>query len=72
MDQKKVEADVEVTEDRTGDLSLGKPRTGQLSHNCSFELFFLSSNIANVSKFLWALDKWRRSSTVIGFEVFTR
>ena len=26
-DQRKVEADVEVTEDRTGDLSLRKPRT---------------------------------------------
>ena len=31
MDQRKVEADVEVTEDRTGDLSLRKPRTRQ--HN---------------------------------------
>ena len=28
-DQKKVEADDEVTEDRTGDLSLRKPRTSQ-------------------------------------------
>ena len=35
-DQRKVEADVEVTEDRTGDLSLRKPRTSQLSHNCSY------------------------------------
>ena len=34
MDQRKVEADVEVTEDRTGDLSLRKPRTSQLSHDC--------------------------------------
>ena len=34
-DQRKVEADVEVTEDRTGDLSLRKPRTSQLSHECS-------------------------------------
>ena len=33
-DQRKVEADVEVTEDRTGDLSLRKPRTSQLSHAC--------------------------------------
>ena len=33
-DQRKVEADVEVTEDRTGDLSLRKPRTRQLSHDC--------------------------------------
>ena len=33
-DQRKVEADVEVTEDRTGDLSLRKPRTSQLSHDC--------------------------------------
>ena len=32
-DQRKVEADVEVTEDRTGDLSLRKPRTSQLSHD---------------------------------------
>jgi len=31
MDQRKVEADVEVTEDRTRDLSLRKPRTSQLS-----------------------------------------
>ena len=31
-DQRKVEIDVEVTEDRTGDLSLRKPRTSQLSH----------------------------------------
>ena len=34
-DQRKVEADVEVTEDRTGDLSLRKPRTSRLSHDCS-------------------------------------
>ena len=34
-DQRKVEADVEVTEDRTGDLSFRKPRTSQLSHDCS-------------------------------------
>ena len=34
-DQRKVEADVEVTEDRIGDLSLQKPRTSQLSHDCS-------------------------------------
>ena len=33
-DQRKVEADVEVTEDRTGDLSLRKPRTSQLSQDC--------------------------------------
>ena len=31
-DQRKVEIDVEVTEDRTGDLSLRKPRTSQLGH----------------------------------------
>ena len=31
-DLRKVEADVEVIEDRTGDLSLRKPRTSQLSH----------------------------------------
>ena len=36
-DQRKVEADVEVTEDRTGDLLLRKPRTSQLSHDCSSE-----------------------------------
>ena len=41
-DQRKDEADVEVTEDRTGDLSLRKPRTSQLSHDC---------NIANVQQF---------------------
>ena len=35
-DQRKVEADVEVTEGRTGDLSLRKPRTSQLSHDCSY------------------------------------
>ena len=35
-DQRKVEVDVEVTEDRTGDLSLRKPRTSQLSHDCSY------------------------------------
>ena len=34
-EQRKVEADVEVTEERTGDLSLRKPRTSQLSHDCS-------------------------------------
>ena len=33
-DQRKVEADVEVTEDRTGDLSLKKPRISPLSHDC--------------------------------------
>ena len=38
-DQRKVEADVEVTEDRTGDLSLRKPRTSQLSHDCSSNIF---------------------------------
>ena len=35
MDQRKVEADVEATEDRTEDLSLRKQRTSQLSHDCS-------------------------------------
>ena len=34
-DQRKIETDVEVTEDRTGDLSLRKPRTSRLSHDCS-------------------------------------
>ena len=33
-DQRKVETDVEVTEDRSGDLSL---RTSQLSDDCSLE-----------------------------------
>ena len=32
-DQRKVETDIEVTEDRTGDLLLQKPRTSQLSHD---------------------------------------
>ena len=35
-DQRKVEADVEVIEDRTGDLLLRKPRNSQLSHDCSY------------------------------------
>ena len=35
-DQRKIQADVEVTKDRTGDLSLRKPRTSQLSHDCSY------------------------------------
>ena len=35
-DQRKVEADVEVTGDQPGDLSLRKSRTSQLSRNCSF------------------------------------
>ena len=34
-DQRKVETDIEVTEDRTGDLSLWKLCTSQLSHDCS-------------------------------------
>ena len=34
-DQRKIETDVEVTEDRTGDLSLRKLRTNQLSYACS-------------------------------------
>ena len=34
-DQRKVETDVDVTEDRTGDLSLRKPGTSQLSHDGS-------------------------------------
>ena len=34
-DQRKVETDVVVTEDRTGDLSLRKLCTCQLSHDCS-------------------------------------
>ena len=34
-DQRKVETDVKVTEDQTGDLSLRKPHTKQLSHDCS-------------------------------------
>ena len=43
-DQRKVEANVEVTEDRTGDLSLRKPRTSQLSHDCSVWLGSLEVN----------------------------
>ena len=34
-DQRKVEAEVEVIEDQTEDLSLRRPRTSQLSHDCS-------------------------------------
>ena len=34
MDQRKVETDVEVSEDRTGDPVLRKPRTSQLSYAC--------------------------------------
>ena len=34
-DQRIVETDIEVTEDRTGDLSLRKLRTSQLGHGCS-------------------------------------
>ena len=34
-DQRKVETDVEVTEDWTGDLPLWKAGTSQLSHDCS-------------------------------------
>ena len=44
-DQRKVEADIEVTEDRTGDLSLRKPRTSHLSHDC----ILVSTSIANVT-----------------------
>ena len=40
-DQRKVGADVEVTEDRTGDLSLRKPCTSQMSHvDCSLDIAF--------------------------------
>ena len=35
-DQRKVEADVEVTKYRTGDLLLRKPHTNQLSHTSSY------------------------------------
>ena len=42
-DQKKVETDVEVTEDRTGDLSLRKPHTSQLSHDCFYDENYLKS-----------------------------
>ena len=35
-DQRKVEADIEVTENRTGDLLFLRQRTSQLSHNRSF------------------------------------
>ena len=38
-DQRKVEADVEVTEDRTGDLSLRKPRISQQGHDCSSRIY---------------------------------
>ena len=42
-DKRKVETDVEVTEERTGsDLSHRKPHTSQLSHNCSSEFVKLS------------------------------
>ena len=46
-DQRKVETDVEVTEDRTGELSLRKPRTSQLSHDCSkgYPLCFFLKNV---------------------------
>ena len=41
-EQRKVEADVEVTEDRTGDLSLRKPHTRQMSHDCSSAILLIS------------------------------
>ena len=44
-DQRKVEADVEVTEDRTGDLSLRKPRTSQLSNDCSLKEKYESKSL---------------------------
>ena len=36
MDQRKVEADVEVNKYRTGDFLLRKPHTNQLSHASSY------------------------------------
>ena len=49
-DQRKVEADVEVTEDRTGDLSLRKPRTSQLSHACFSSRVVILSTIVDGKK----------------------
>ena len=34
-EQRKIETDIEVTEDRTGDLVLRKPRISQMNHDCS-------------------------------------
>ena len=48
-DQRKVEADVEVTEDRTRDLSLRRPRTSQLSHDCSLHAGHHQYPISNES-----------------------
>ena len=48
-DQRKVETDVKVTEDRTGDLSLRKPRTSQLSHDYSYDYDDAGSILINVA-----------------------
>ena len=69
-DQRKVEADVEVTEDRTGDLSLRKPRTSQLSHDCSDRTFCAVTPLKQ--GFLW-LNGIKDNATFIptwGSEVF--
>ena len=61
-DQRKVEADFEVTEDPTGDLSLRKPRTSQLilDRNILFCLTFfiveLSSNCIDQIFFPLTMD----------------
>ena len=51
-DQRKVEADVEVTEDRTGDLALRKPHTGQLSHDCFFTVSRLPNTVVDHARLL--------------------
>ena len=56
-DQRKVEANVEVAEDRTGDLLLRKPRTSQLSHDCSYIYTTL----------LLAHDMWNQLKRVFPF-----
>ena len=56
MDQRKVEADVEVTEDRTGDLSLRKPRTRQHNTTEPNGLFVISMRLKlseKITKFLF-------------------
>ena len=53
-DQRKVEADVEVTEDRTGDLLLRKPCTSQLSqlsHDFAPFAIFYFTKLKETSKF---------------------
>ena len=68
--QRKAETDVEVTEDRTGDPLLRKPRTSQLSYACKY--WFLRRGENRSTRGITSLSRVENQQTQHTFGVESR